>query len=51
MGAFSVTSAIDFLEAVEINQVSVLVDITHSWLEDLSISLISPSCTIIPLLT
>lgn len=51
MGASSVTSAIDFLEAGEINQVSVLVDITHSWLEDLSISLISPSGTTIPLLT
>src|SRR5690606_7807733 len=51
MGASSVTSAIDFLEAGEINQISVVVDITHSWLEDLSISLISPSGTTVPLMT
>lgn len=51
MGASLVTSTIDFLEAGEINQVNVFVDITHSWLEDLSISLISPSGTTIPLMT
>lgn len=50
-GASTVTSSIDFLEAGEINQVSVTVDITHSWLEDLSISLISPSGIKVPLLT
>lgn len=50
-GASTVSSTIDFLEAGEINNVSVTVGITHSWLEDLSISLISPSGTKIELLT
>ncbi len=50
-GASTVSSTIDFLEAGEISQVSVIVNISHSWLEDLSISLISPSGTKVSLLT
>lgn len=50
-GASTVSSTIDFLEAGSISQVSVLVNITHTWLEDLSISLRSPSGTEVALLT
>lgn len=49
-GPSTVSSTIDFLEAGSINQINVTVDITHSWIEDLSISLISPSGTEVPLL-
>src|SRR5690606_7653914 len=50
-GASTVSSTIDFLEAGSISQVSVLVNITHTWLADLSISLLSPSGTEVASLT
>src|SRR5690606_38949067 len=43
MGASLVTRTIDFLEAGEIHQVNDFVAITHSSLEDLSLSCISTS--------
>ncbi|QLE01506.1 proprotein convertase P-domain-containing protein [Galbibacter sp. BG1] len=50
-GANSVTSKINILQDGFLNNITVSVNITHTWLEDLSLSLISPSGTVIPLLS
>ncbi|MCX2681114.1 M12 family metallo-peptidase [Galbibacter sp. EGI 63066] len=50
-GTPTVTSVIDVLEDGILNNISVSVDITHTWIEDLSLSLISPSGTIITLIS
>lgn len=50
-GASTNTATLDILEGGTLNDINITVDITHSWLEDLTLNLISPSGTIVPLLT
>ncbi|MCM5661790.1 reprolysin-like metallopeptidase [Galbibacter mesophilus] len=50
VGANTITSSIDIFENGFLNTMEVSVNISHTWLEDLSISLISPSGTVIPLI-
>ncbi|MEL4306618.1 reprolysin-like metallopeptidase [Joostella sp. CR20] len=50
VGTSTTTSNLTITDNGSLSSITVGVDITHSWLEDLSISLISPSGTVVPLI-